>query len=184
VNRPVVAHAIFDALAHGNPMSRLDLANTTGFARGNVSHVVDRLCDLGQLDIVPRPVQVRNYRPLVKINDAGRAARKLPTPVRMPPRREPVKAAKPAKAVAKVASPEPKTKRVRDVKPEPAPRPIVRIPDAEPLPPPELPALSPAVATFRGLVHPLPPLAHAKPKGLDGVNWGRVTTLPSMQRRA
>lgn len=109
-------------------MSRLDLANATGFAKGNVSKVVDRLCDLGQLDIVPRPEQIRNYRPLVQINDAGRAARKLPTPVYMPPRRGKAKVKKPAKAAAPKAVPKRAPAPARVVAaPTPAPRPPVPV---------------------------------------------------------
>lgn len=66
-------------------------------------------------------------------------------------------------------------------RPEPAPKPIAHTPDAAPLPPPALPALSPAVATWRGIRHPLPPLAHAKPKGPDGFDWHGRTTLKPMR---
>ena len=77
-----------------------------------------------------------------------------------------------------------KQRRKSEAKAPVAQRPIAHTPDAAPLPPPALPALSASVATFRGLVHPLPPLAHARPKGFAGTTWSHATTLPSMQRRA
>lgn len=87
--------------------------------------------------------------------------------------------AKPRRRVPVKAAPAPRPVLVA---PPPPPRPIAHTPDAAPLPPPVLPALSPAVATFRGIRHPLPPLAHAKPKGLVGVTWNDRTTLPAMRR--
>lgn len=119
----------------------------------------------GVMRLTPLALGVLDGRVMAVSAKPGPAPRPKPAPVAKAPKASPVP-------------------RVRAVKPEPAPRPIAHTPDAEPLPPPALPPLSPAVATWRGLVHPLPPLAHAKPKGFAGTTWNHATTLPSMQRRA